>query len=68
MRSAAIFTEDRFDSLMTALPAAFMSAVSLTYILIANEGFGLSAGMAYPAGILFAAALCKVPHDQPQRS
>ena len=58
----------RYGSLATALPGAFMSAVSLTYILMANEGFGLSAGMAYPAGILFAAALCKVPHDQPQRS
>lgn len=47
----------RFGSLMTALPAAFMSAVSLTYILMAEEGFGLSAGIAYPAGLCFAAAL-----------
>ena len=47
----------RFDSLLTALPAAFMSAVSLTYILMAKEGFGLSAAVAYPAGIVFALAL-----------
>ena len=47
----------RFGSLMTALPGAFMSAVSLTYILMADEGFGLSAGIAYPAGVVFAAAL-----------
>ena len=39
------------------MPAAFMSAVSLTYILMANEGFGLSSSVAYPAGIVFAAAL-----------
>ena len=45
------------DDLLTALPAAFMSAVSMTYILMAKEGFGLSAKIAYPAGIVFAAAL-----------
>ena len=47
----------RFASLVTAAPAAFMSAVSLTYILMANEGFGLSSAFAYPAGALFAASL-----------
>ena len=47
----------RFGSLLTALPAAFMSAVSLTYILMAKEGFGLSAAVAYPAGAVFALAL-----------
>ena len=47
----------RFGSLMTALPAAFMSAVSLTYILMSREGFGLSARIAYPAGICFAVGL-----------
>ena len=47
----------RYGSLVTALPGAFMSAVSLTYILMANEGFGLSVGVAYPAGIAFAVAL-----------
>ena len=47
----------RLGSLITALPAAFMSAVSLTYILMASEGFGLSASLAWPAGAVFALAL-----------
>ena len=47
----------RFGSLLTAVPGAFMSAVSMTYILMAGEGFGLSASIAYPVGIAFAAAL-----------
>ena len=46
-----------FAALLTALPAAFMSAVSMTYILMAEEGFGLSSAVAYPAGLLFALAL-----------
>ena len=50
----------RFGSLMTALPGTFMSAVSLTYILMAGEGFSLSASIACPAGIVFAAALFTV--------
>ena len=44
-------------SLLTALPASFMSAVSLTYIMMAPEGFKLSASIAYPCGIVFAVAL-----------
>ena len=47
----------RWASLLTALPAAFMSAVSSTYILMAKEGLSLGAGVAYPAGVCFAAAL-----------
>ena len=47
----------RFGSLITALPAAFMSAVSMTYILTASEGLRLSTSIAYPVGIVFAAAL-----------
>ncbi len=50
-------SKNRFVSLITALPATFMSAVSLTYILMAKEGFGLSAAVAYPAGIAFAGIL-----------
>ena len=46
-----------WTSLLTACPASFMSAVSLTYILMAKEGFKLSASIAYPAGIIFAVAL-----------
>jgi len=48
---------NRFGSLLTALPATFMSAVSMTYILMAKEGFKLSSSFAYPAGIVFALAL-----------
>lgn len=46
--------------LMTAIPATFMSAVSCTYILIAKEGFQLPTSIAYPAGLLFAAACAGV--------
>ncbi len=46
--------------LLTALPATFMSAVSMTYILMAGEGFGLSSTIAYPAGAAFAAILFAV--------
>ena len=42
---------------MAAIPATFMSAVSCTYILMADEGFKLSAGICYPVGIVFAVAL-----------
>ncbi len=44
-------------SLITAIPATFMSAVTMTYILLADEGFRLSRSIAYPIGIVFA-ALC----------
>ncbi|MBQ9930754.1 MAG: carbon starvation protein A [Firmicutes bacterium] len=47
----------KFASVITAAPATFMSAVSLTYILMASEGFGLSSAIAYPAGIIFACCL-----------
>ena len=50
-------SKHRIFSIITSLPATFMSAVSLTYILMANEGFGLSATIAYPAGIAFASIL-----------
>ncbi len=46
-----------YYSLITALPAAFMSAVSLTYILIADEGFKLSPTLDYPLGVIFALSL-----------
>lgn len=44
----------RIYSLLTAFPATFMSAVSMTYILMAKEGFSLSQNIAYPVGIIFA--------------
>ena len=53
----------RRESLMAALPATFMSAVSMTYILYAKEGFQMgSHGMttlSYALGIIFA-AICFV--------
>ena len=48
--------EKRWHSLLCALPATFMSGVSCTYILMAPEGFRLSAGVAYPVGAVFALA------------
>lgn len=48
-------TKNKVGSLLTALPASFMSAVSATYILMADEGFKISAKIAYPCGIVFAA-------------
>ena len=47
---------NKLTSLITALPATFMSAVSMTYILMANEGFRLGAGIGYPVGCVFAVA------------
>ena len=49
--------KQRFISLITAIPAAFMTAVSVTYILVANEGFKLSTAIGYPAGFIAAAVL-----------
>jgi carbon starvation protein CstA len=48
--------QKKIYSILTALPATFMSAVSMTYILMAKEGFRLGAGIAYPVGVIF--ALC----------
>ena len=45
------------DLLLTALPATYMSAVSLTYIMMADEGFRLQGAIAWPVGAAFAAAL-----------
>ncbi|WP_408071818.1 carbon starvation protein A [Butyrivibrio sp. JL13D10] len=50
-------SDNKYKSLITALPATFMSAVSLTYILMAKEGLRLSATIGYPAGLIFAAIL-----------
>ena len=47
----------RYGAFMTAVPAAFMSAVSLTYILMAEEGLRMSSSFAYPAGVAFAVTL-----------
>lgn len=47
----------RFGSLITALPAAFMTAVSITYILMAKEGFRINQTVSYIAGIAAAVIL-----------
>ncbi len=47
----------RFGSLITAVPATFMTAVSVTYILIADEGFRLNHTVAYSIGAAAAAVL-----------
>ncbi|WP_291576627.1 carbon starvation CstA family protein [Clostridium sp. UBA4548] len=39
---------------IATLPAVFMTGVSITYILVAPEGFKLSSSIAYPVGILAA--------------
>lgn len=57
--AAAVYLREnggRLPSLMAALPAAFMSAVASTCILMADEGFRLAQGIAYPVGIVFALA------------
>ena len=43
-------------SVLCAVPAAFMSGVSCTYILMAEEGLRLSQSIAYPIGAVFALA------------
>ncbi len=44
-------------SLIPAIPATFMSAVTLTYIMTASEGFRLNHTISVIAGAVFAAAL-----------
>ena len=50
----------RFGSLMTAIPAAFMTAVSLTYILMAKEGLKLGRTASYAIGAAAAAVLLAI--------
>lgn len=47
-------------SFIAAVPATFMSAVSSTYILMADEGFKISASISYPVGIVFAVAMLAI--------
>lgn len=39
---------------IATVPATFMTAVSITYILVAPEGFKLATSIAYPAGLIAA--------------
>ncbi len=50
-------SDNKIKSLITALPATFMTGVSITYILMANEGLKLPATVGYPIGIVFACGL-----------
>ena len=50
----------RFGSLLTALPATFMTAVSVTYILMAKEGFQLNQTISYVIGAVAATSLLSV--------
>lgn len=50
-----IHAKNKLYSFVAAIPATFMSAVCSTYILMAKEGFRLSAEISYPIGIVFAA-------------
>ena len=45
----------KFYYIIGMIPATFMSAVTMTYILQAKEGFGLSTSITYPVGIAMAA-------------
>ena len=54
--AAVYMVRQRRNIWIVLLPATFMTGVCSTYILMAPEGLGLSAELAYPAGILFAAA------------
>ena len=42
----------RWGSLITAVPAAFMTGVTVTYLMMADEGFRMTAAASYPAGIM----------------
>lgn len=52
---AAYLARERKFHWIATIPATFMTAVSITYILMAPEGFKLSTTIAYPVGL--AAAL-----------
>ena len=47
----------RFGSLLTAFPASFMTSVSITYILMAKEGFRLDQTVSYIVGLAVAVIL-----------
>lgn len=47
----------KWHSIITAVPALFKSGVSSTYILMAPEGFSLSAEISYTCGIIFVVCL-----------
>lgn len=49
--SAAYLAKNKKAHWMASLPGTFMTAVSVTYIMMAPEGFKLSSTISYPVGI-----------------
>lgn len=47
--------QNKLNYFIAAVPATFMSAVTSTYILMADEGLKLPTTIAYPVGLVFAA-------------
>ena len=54
--AAVYMVRQRRNIWIALLPATFMTGVCSTYILMAPEGLALSSELAYPAGVVFAAA------------
>jgi carbon starvation protein CstA len=54
--SAAYLVKQGKSHWMASLPATFMTAVSITYIMQAPEGFKLASSIAYPVGAIAAVA------------
>ena len=53
--AAAVYLfKNKLPHWIATVPATFMSAVSCTYILQAQEGFKLPITISYPSGIIFA--------------
>lgn len=54
--AAVYLVQEKKNHWIASLPAAFMTSVVTTYILIAPEGFKIAPSIAYPIGIGFAVA------------
>jgi carbon starvation protein CstA len=54
---AMYLVKEKANHWIATVPATFMSAVTMTYILQAPEGFQLSTAISYPVGLAFAAGL-----------
>ncbi|MGL4982281.1 MAG: carbon starvation CstA family protein [Treponemataceae bacterium] len=52
--SSVYLAQKKYFYWIALIPATFMSAVSATYLLQADEGFRLSTTISYPVGIIFA--------------
>lgn len=48
---------NKINHWVASIPATFMSAVTVTYILQANEGFRLATSISYPLGVIAAISL-----------